>query len=191
MWNLEEHLKSEFSVSDTEWQMILSYLEEIDFPKNSFFIRHGKVSRRSGFILEGIMRYFDTDEKGKEPTCYFSFAGHYIVDPFAYYEQKPSAINLKSISDCRLAVISYDDEKKLIAKFPRWKEITTSMLLKVSTEFANQKTMMSLSAAKRYRYFNDQYPQLAVSVPLQFIASYLGIAQPSLSRLRKELARGK
>jgi CRP-like cAMP-binding protein len=166
-------------------------LEFVEFPKNTFLIQSGKICRKSGFMLQGVMRYFAANQHGDEPTCYFTFEGHYIVDPFNYNQQKPSTINLKSITDCTVALISFENDTILAKAFPKWKDITNKMLLDVSMEFANQKTIIALSASERYKYFTDHYPQLALRVPLQYIASYLGIAQPSLSRLRKELTRNK
>lgn len=191
MLDLQTYLQTTFAVSADEWKLICSYLEEKTLDKNEFLIQSGKICRKSGFILEGVMRYFEANEQGDEPTCYFSFKGHYVVDPFTYKEQKPSTINLKSVTDCKLALISFENDKKLAAAYPKWKDITNTMLLQVSIEFANQKTMMSLSARERYAYFTEHYPELALTVPLQYIASYLGIAQPSLSRLRKELVKSK
>ncbi len=188
MLALKTYLANEFSVSEEEWLCISRYFEEITLPKNEFFIKFEKVCRRTGFVLEGVLRYFDPDETGAEPTCFFTFEGHYVVDPFTYEEQKPSVMNLKSVTDCRLAVISYERDRKLMAELPRWKEIKTNMILRVSLEFSDQKSLMNMSAAKRYSYFTERYPHLALRVPLQYIASYLGIAQPSLSRLRKERA---
>ncbi len=191
MVEFKTYLAKEFGVSEEEWAIITAHFEEIKFPKNEPFIQEGRICRRTGFILEGVMRYFDRDKEGNEPTCYFTYEGHYITDPFTYSEQKPSVINLTSITDCRLAAISYENDKKLTVAFPRWKEITTTMLLRISVEFADTKTMMALSAADRYAYFINKYPNLALRVPLQYVASYLGIAQPSLSRLRKGMAKSR
>lgn len=188
MLRFRTYLEREFGISGEEWDTISGYFHKMDFPRNDFFIREHKVCRKTGFILEGVMRYFDPDETGAEPTCFFTFEEHYIVDPYTYEQQRPAVMNLKSVTDCALAVISYEDDRQLSAMLPRWKEIKTNMVLKASLEFADQKALLNLSAAGRYSYFTEKYPHLALRVPLQYIASYLGIAQPSLSRLRKEIA---
>lgn len=191
MFDLKAYLTKGFGLTETEWGMLEQRLEEVRFPKGEHFIKAGKVCRRSGFIMDGVGRYFAEDREGNTPTCYFSFEGHYIVDPFNYREQTPSTINLVSVTDCTLMTMSFEQERELLVEFPRWREITTMILLEVAKEFANQKTMMSLSAAERYAYFVEHYPSLALRVPLQYVASYLGIAQPSLSRLRKNLSSAK
>jgi CRP-like cAMP-binding protein len=186
---LKTYLEDHFSIDEQEWATISSFFEEVRMPKNEVFIEAGKVCKNAGFILDGVMRYFAADMEGNEPTCYFSFEGHYIVDPFTFDVQQPSNINLKSVTDCSLAVISYQKDSELRQVYPKWVHISNAMLLKVSIEFANQKEMVSMKASQRYEHFVQQYPQLAQRVPLQYIASYLGIAQPSLSRLRKNPKR--
>lgn len=189
MRELSAYIEKQCELNEEEWQLIVSHVEIRELPANEFFIQSGKVCRYSGIILEGVMRYFEANEAGAEPTCYFSFEGHYIVDPFTFRDQRPSSINLKSVTGCRLAVISFEQDRQLAAMLPKWREITTTMLLDISVEFANQKTMMSLNASQRYTYFLEHYPDLALRVPLQYIASYLGMTQPSLSRLRANLRK--
>ncbi len=180
-----------FSLSADEWSAIEAHLEEAILPKNEFFIQQGRVCRKTGFILEGVMHYFEVDAEGNEPTCFFTYEGHFIADPYTYEEQKPAVINLKSITECRLLVLTFESDRRLSALVPRWREIKSALTLKQSLEFADQKAIIHLSAAERYNYFIRKYPNLALRVPLQYIASYLGIAQPSLSRLRRDMIKNK
>lgn len=191
MDELKERLIKDFSLEEEQWHEIERCLEEVRLDKNEFFIQQGKVCRRTGFILEGVMQYFEVDAAGNEPTCFFTYEGHFIVDPFTYDEQKPAVANLRSITACKLVVLTYENDRKLSALIPRWREIKSALTLKQSLEFADQKAIVHLSAAERYDYFIRTYPNLALRVPLQFIASYLGIAQPSLSRLRRDLVKHK
>jgi hypothetical protein len=191
MDSLKRYLINHFALAESDWEKIKPCFTEVYLPKNQFFIQSGKVCRKTGFVLEGVMRYFAHNAEGDEPTCYFTFEEHYIIDPFAYSSQAISNINLKSITDCKLAVITYSQDQKLRAIFPQWTEITNTMLLKVSIEFANQRGLLSPNASQRYLNFVNQYPHLMQRVPLQYIASYLGIAQPSLSRIRKKMLKIK
>ena len=182
---LQKILHEKFNVTEEEWRIISPYVKLQALEKGEFFIEENKICRSSAFILEGVAHYFNYDKNGNAPTCYFSYEGHYAVDPFTFASQAPAKINLQAVTRCRLAVISYESDKKLGAIFPRWSEIATQALLQVSMEFANQKELVSMNASERYDYFIKQYPHLAKRVPLHYVASYLGVAQPSLSRLRK------
>lgn len=191
MEKLQKYFIKNFQLNEKEAETILSFLKIQTLQKGDFFIEEEKICRNAGFLLDGIMRYFTYDNEGNDPTCYFSYPTHYIVDPFTFKEQKPSAINAQAVTRCRMAVISFENDQKLNALFPRWQEITNQIVLQLAMEFSNQKSMLSLSATGRYEYFVQKYPEVAQLAPLQFIASYLGIAQPSLSRIRKKIAGKK
>ena len=98
-------------------------------------------------------------------------------------------MNLQAVTKCDIAVISFDTDKQLQTALPRWVNITNQMLLDVSINFANQKELLAMNATKRYDYFIENYPTIARRAPLQYVASYLGIKQPSLSRVRKNNSR--
>lgn len=94
-------------------------------------------------------------------------------------------MNLQAVTKCDIAVISFDRDKKLQTLLPGWNDIINQVLLEVSMNFANQKELLALNASKRYDYFIENYPTIASRAPLQYVASYLGMKQPSLSRVRK------
>jgi CRP-like cAMP-binding protein len=180
-----KYLEQKCRLNPQGWDHLSGFFSAVTLPRNTHFITQGEANRQCGFILEGVLRYFSSTEKGDDPTCYFSFENHIVFDPYTYRTNVPASLNAVAVTDCRLAVISMEEEQKLLAVFPQWMDICNQLLLEVSLEFANQKTMMAMKAAERYAFFCDTYPHLAKRVPLQFIASYLGIAQPSLSRIRK------
>lgn len=186
MEEFRKYLELKARLDQQGWDQLAPFFSETTLPRNGYFITQGQANRQCGFILNGVLRYFTTTEKGDDPTCYFSFENHIVFDPYTYRTSAPATLNAVAVTDCRMAVISMEDEQRLLAQYPHWMDICNQLLLEVSLEFANQKTLMAMKAAERYTFFCDTYPHLARRVPLQFIASYLGIAQPSLSRIRKE-----
>ena len=187
MESLRKKLTDSFRLSNDEWSMVSDNINSISLQKGDFFIEQGKLCRNSGFILDGVIRYFSYDEKGNDPTCYFGYETFYITDPFTFKKQELSEINLQAVTPCEIAVISFDSHQKLQHIFPRWNDICNQLLLEVSMDFANQKGLLAMNAAERYDYFTEKYPTVVRRVPLQYVASYLGIAQPSLSRIRKNM----
>jgi CRP-like cAMP-binding protein len=185
MERLQKYLSDSFQLSDQDWILISENIKTKTLEKGSFFIEQNKVCKNSGIILKGVMRYFSYDEKGNDPTCYFVCEDQYVTDPFTFKKQIPADMNLQAVTQCEIAVISYDADIRLQAALPGWADITNQMLLDVSINFANQKELLSMNATKRYDYFMENYPIIARRVPLQYVASYLGIKQQSLSRVRK------
>ena len=185
MEKLQKYLTDRFLLTEDEWSLIHENMTIKTLNKGEFFIEQDKVCRKSGLILQGVMRYFSYDEKGNDPTCYFASEHQYIVDPFAFKKQAPSDMNLQAVTNCTIAVIGFDRDKELQTSFPKWNEIVNQLLLDVSIHFADQKQLLAMNASKRYDYFVENFPTIASRSPLQYVASYLGIKQPSLSRIRK------
>lgn len=182
---LRKYLKEQHKLSDHIVDWVVSCHRIKSLGKNEFFIKEGVVNRHSAFLLDGIVRYFTYDKDSNDPTCFFSYPCHLIVDPYTYFERRPANLNAQAVSKCKLAVMTYDDYSRLLKKFPDGENLFNKMIMQISLEFADQKALLSLSASQRYEYFLKHYPQVAMRAPLRFIASYLGIAQPSLSRIRK------
>jgi hypothetical protein len=185
MEQLQKYLTDRVQLTVDEWTLLSQHIKIKTLKKGEFFIEQNKICRNSGFILKGVMRYFSFDKNGNDPTCYFVCENQYITDPFTFKKQTPSDMNLQAVTKCDIAVISFDADKRLQTAFPRWADFTNQMLLDVSINFANQKELLAMNATKRYDYFLENYPTVARRAPLQYVASYLGIKQPSLSRVRK------
>jgi hypothetical protein len=189
MKRLKKYLTNTFSLTEEEWSLIQQKVSIKKIKKGEFFLEQGKTCKNSGLILEGLMRYFSYDEKGNDPTCYFSSEYQYILDPFVFQTQLVSDMNLQAVINCEIAVISFDNDKELRSILPKWKIITDQLLLEVTMNFANQKQLLTMNASERYDYFVKNFATVARRAPLQYIASYLGIKQPSLSRIRKNTSR--
>ncbi|MFZ6013492.1 MAG: Crp/Fnr family transcriptional regulator [Bacteroidota bacterium] len=182
---LKKYLAEQQGLGDDLVDMVASFHQVRQVKKNEFFIKEGDVNRHTAFLLDGIVRYFAYDRSVNDPTCFFSYPCHLIIDPYTYFERKPAGLNAQAVCNCKLAVMSYDRYTRLLNEFPEARNLFDRMIMQISLEFANQKALLSLSANERYEYFLRHYPQVARQAPLQYIASYLGITQPSLSRIRK------
>jgi hypothetical protein len=187
MEQIQKYFIDKFRLTSDEWNLIYQNIQRKTLPKGEFFIQQGKICRNAGFVLKGVMRYFSYDKNGNDPTCYFAYENQYITDPFTFRKQLPSDMNLQAVTKCDIAVISFDSDVKLQTILPKWNEIINQALLEVSINFANQKELIAMNASDRYEYFIKNYPTLASRVPLKYVASYLGIKQPSLSRVRKNI----
>ncbi|MBV9987934.1 MAG: Crp/Fnr family transcriptional regulator [Chitinophagaceae bacterium] len=191
MEQFKQFLQAQFSIRSDQWDLVSSHFCLESLTRDTYFIREGAPCRKAGFVLEGVLRYFGHDDKGDELTCYFAAENDYVIEPFSFPTQSPATFNLQLVTDCRIATISFEKNRSLLSLLPAWTEISNTMIQRAMAEFANQKKMIAYDAAGRYELFLEEYPQFAQRVPLQYVASYLGIAQPSLSRLRKQMATKK
>lgn len=168
---------------------IAAYFTEKDLQPGMDFLSNGKVSNEIGFIEQGIIRAYSVNIKGEEATIYFFRENQFLVDLESYYSRKPSNTPLQAVIRSRLLCISRTDWEKLNEKISRLFILTKSLgeatlINKIKdNDFLNFGT-----AADKYKEFMKRYPELALQIPQQYIASYLRITPQSLSRIRKTFA---
>lgn len=181
-------MEDNFGTTESEWQQVKQYVEVLRVPKNNFFVKQGKVCRYMAFIAEGVMRYCTFREDGEDITCYFLSENDFVGDPDSFAKQKPSLLNAQALTDCVLVGFSFENLMKLLHEMPRATQVGNEISIKVSMSLSDQKTfMIGKDATFKYREFMKRYPHILQRVPLSYIASYLGIKQQSLSRLRKQI----
>ena len=180
--------QEQFHLTKEECESISEYFELESFPKNEYFVSQGKVCRKLAFIAEGVMRYCMFRDDGSDVTCFFMCEKDFVGDIDSFFSKKQSDKNLQALTDCQLITISYDNIQKLLQNVPRAKEVNAAIAHYVTTRMLHQRTfLLNLDATVRYKEFMREYPHVLQRVPLSYIANFLGIAQQSLSRLRKQM----
>ena len=128
-------------------------------------------------------------EDGAEITCYFVAENGFVVDPDSFASQKPGSLTIQAVTDSLLVALSYENSLKLAQVFPQWEAIAGAIAQRSMMELVNQRGfLLNRDAESRYRYFVEHYPHILQRAPLGYIASYLGITQQSLSRLRRHIS---
>ena len=185
MKQIEKVLKENYQLSHPEWEIVKNYIDLIAIKKNEFFVKQGKVCRRLGLIEEGVMRFCMFKEDGEDITCYFASEGDFVGDYDSFMTEKPSEINLQALTDCRLSCF----RRELKEALPRFMEIMECINKNVLMGLLTQREfMMNQDATSKYELFVLKFPQVLQRAPLGHIASFLGITQQSLSRLRKKIS---
>jgi len=180
--------QEQFHLTKEECESVSEYFQLESFAKNDYFVTQGKVCRKLAFIAEGVMRYCMFRDDGSDVTCFFMCETDFVGDPDSFFAQKPSDKNVQAITDCQLITTSYDDMQKMLRQLPRGKEILAAIDHYVTMRMLHQRTfLLNLDATVRYKEFMREYPHVLQRVPLGYVANFLGIAQQSLSRLRKQM----
>jgi len=184
----KKHLQENFSLTDEEWNSIHDYFEPIILKKNEYFVREGKVCRRLAFIAEGVLRLC-MERDGLDITCYFVSENGFVGDPDSFYKRQPSDKNAQALTDCLLMGFSLDNLHKICAECPRFEDIMKLIDHRVMMGLMAQRDFIQhADASAKYQHFIEHYPHILQRVPLSHVASFLGITQQSLSRLRKEIS---
>lgn len=162
--------------------------EELELKKDHYFSEAGKVPNQIGFILEGVLRVCYYDNKGDEITKYFGDENHLFVDWHHYDAKIPASEYVQAVTDCKLLVFPRKNWEELSNTIVGWDNIVNKIIQKALIEKLDRRSpLVSEDATTRYLAFLEKFPSVANRVPLSYIASYLGVTQQSLSRIRKNI----
>ena len=176
------------NLNSQQIEFISKKANELALAKDEYYWEAGKAVKQIGFILDGVLRVYYYDSKGEEYTRYFIDENLLILDgPNSEGNYTPSEY-LQAVTDCKLTVFYKKDWKEISDTIIGWENIVQKINNKQHTEKIERRSILvSQDAATRYNEFMDKFPTLVNRVPLFYIASYLGITQSSLSRIRKNI----
>lgn len=175
----------------------ISIIEEIEcrfeekvLPRNSLHLKEGRVSDEYMILESGFLRAFTYNCEGAEVTTGFYSAGSVVFEVASFFNRVPSKEAIQALTDAKGWVISYEQLNGLFHQFPAFREFGRSVLVKgFATLKGRMLSMINETAEQRYLALLQTNPGIFQQAPLKYIASYLGITDTSLSRIRKELSR--
>jgi len=166
------------------------YFEAVLFTKGHILEKEGKVPGYLYFVVSGFLRLFHYDERGEEVTTHINCPPGFITSYFHFTDQTKSNENLECITDCELLRITKRNLDTLTQQSMLFKDFSISVFQKSLAYNNNRsKELATLSAEERYQKLMQDYPDILKNVPLQYIASFLGMNPKSLSRIRKKFIR--
>jgi CRP/FNR family transcriptional regulator, anaerobic regulatory protein len=186
----EKYLQSYFGIPQNTIGEIVPFFEKRTLKKGDFFLKEGRYSDKLAFVQQGIVREFLIDDKGQEVTKWISTKGYFLVDIASFLFQQPARWNLQALTDCELLVIDKEDYAKIGHIVSKWHELEKMFIARCFTILEQRiVTHLSLSSEERYDAFFKFNPELFNQVPLQYLASMLGMTPETFSRIRNK--RGK
>jgi CRP/FNR family transcriptional regulator, anaerobic regulatory protein len=186
MTELALYIKSHFGIVDgNELKIIESLFQKKQILKGNFLLNAGKRCDFLCFVQSGLLRIF-ADADGKEITQWISTKGYFSTDLASFIFEKPSRWNIQALVDTEIYSISKKDYKKINAIVPKWSELEKLFLVRCFTMLEDRIfSHLSMTAEERYQSFFNANPELFNQVPLQYIASLLGMTPETFSRIRK------
>jgi CRP-like cAMP-binding protein len=164
---------------------------KIEFSQGTLLLEKGKIAKEFYIIEKGLFRSFLYDYNGNEITTEFYCPKEILIESFSLFQRIPSRENFQAISGGIAWKIEYDIFQALLHKvegFREWgRTWATNQLFVLKQRSINA---LTISATERYMSLIKERPQIIKQSPLKYIASYLGITDTSLSRIRKEISTG-
>ena len=167
----------------------LSFFKNISVKRGEYISKEGEVCTRIYLVREGILRsYFNMD--GKELTTFFNMEGTVATALRSFLKEVSAHENIQALLDCELFYIEKKDLNHLYEKVPKWNKIARLILENVYVKMEERSISLQYDTAKeRYLNFLVEFPNVVNRIPLQYVASFLGITPETLSRIRKSFLK--
>ncbi len=186
METLIKHISHYSRLSKEALKDMKAVLNRVELAKGAFLITEGKVCKHIYFLEKGCLRgYYNLD--GKEITYWFAFEKNFVTSFFSFITGKACVENIQTIEDCTLWSISYEDLQLLYDRHPDIERLGRIMNERYYVMLEERFVSNHFKEAKeRYDNLMNNAPHILQRVPLGYVASYLGITQETLSRIRNK-----
>jgi len=171
----------------TERDKFKSKLLPLKIQKNEYLIREGAVPNKIAFVVSGLFRAFYLTDKAEEKNIVFRSVGRVISAYSSFVKDENSKFSIQALEDSFVLYISISDFEELISENSIWEIITGKYFMNIYIEKeARERELLSNDAKTNYLKFIKDYPGLIDRISHYHIASYLGISNVSLSRIRNK-----
>jgi CRP-like cAMP-binding protein len=158
--------------------------------KHDILLKEGKICNEMLYLEEGCIRSYILDLEGNEVTTAIYTQNTTVNELMSFFKRQPAQESFQALSDCKAWYLGYDDLQNNFHTMPEFREFGRMMLITNYSKLKDRMLgMVQLTAEQRYRNLIDAQPDIFQQVPLKMLASYLGITDTSLSRIRKDFAR--
>jgi CRP-like cAMP-binding protein len=155
--------------------------------KSDYFIIEGEICKQVAFVLSGSLRSFYISDKDEEITYCITFPNSLMTAYSSYLTSQPTQENIQAITETQLLIIQKSKFEALVQQNPSWINFIKIIAEQQYIELEKRIFQLQKSdAKKRYADLMKNQPEYIQHIPLQYLASYLGISQRHLSRIRKE-----
>lgn len=172
-----------------EQETIVSKFKPVSFRKNAFLLAEGHTENYYWFIERGFVRSYAVDTDGNDISTNFYGVGDVVIDWPSFFQRQPTRENIQALTDCTGWQLDFATFQRLFHSIEAFREAGRARLVASYFELKKNRVAMIADQAKvRYQRLLTERPDITQNVSLKQIATYLGITDTSLSRIRKELA---
>lgn len=165
-------------------EVVLQAFELQSFKRGELVVQEGKISQYIGMVDRGMFQYFVMKD-GEERTSYVSIENTWMASLLSFISQSPSLENIRAVTDGSIFMISKANLKKLVSEVPLFKDFYLGLLeYSICGIDASRHDLIVLTAEQRYAKMLEIEPHLLQQIPLQYLASMLGVTPRHLSRIR-------
>lgn len=186
MTELQQYIQTYFGVESNQLEIIDTLFKPLQLQKGDYYCKIGRPCQGLAFVQEGLMRVYAYKDD-KEVTQWIATQGYFITDLASLVFKTNARWHIQALTEVSVFSIDQHDYHRIGSIIPQWHELEKLFIAKCSvmmeTRIFNH---ISLSAEERYDQLFESNPSLLNQVPLQYIASMLGMTPETFSRIRKK-----
>ena len=190
--NLIRFIQNIYPMGRQQAETIVNNFNEGEIQKNELLFAEGKICNEYHFLDDGFIRAYTFDLEGNDVTTAFYSSNQVVCEIFSFFKKVPSKENFQALTNCRTWYITFDELQAVFHSMPEFREFGRTILVNA---YAQLKLRMLSSlhetAEERYKNLLLSNPDIFQNAPLKNIASYLGITDSSLSRIRKDFTKAE
>ena len=173
-------------LSNQELQEIFDAHKKTEYTKGDFIIKEGGIANEYLILQQGLMRSFVYDYNGDDITTNFFTENEIVIEVSSLFQRIPTKEYIQTLTDCTCYKISFDKFQELFHSMENFREWGRAWLSQSLFDFKQRSvSIIKESATERYLKLLQEKPQIIQQAPLKNIASFLGVTDTSLSRIRK------
>lgn len=170
-------------------QLIADQFEEVCLEKGDYLLKSGKIS---GYyiLLNGFLRVYTVDTEGNEVTTYFYSNQRVVYDAASFYMKLPSTENIQAVTKAIVFFTTFEKLNELYHSVVEFREFARQMIVREFVAY-KQRTLAMINQNTEGRYLNlvETNKDIFQYAPLKYIASYLGVSERTLNRIRKNFTK--
>lgn len=185
---LLQYIHSIHAFTHEETEAVKKYFEPVVFSKNTVIEEAGRIPEYLYYIISGYLRLFYMDENGNEVTTHINCPPGFFTSYSEFINGSVSENNIECITDAELLRISKENLDHLINQSQAMKDFSIFVFQQsIAYNEKRSRELSVLNAEQRYLKLMEDYPEIIQNVPIQYIASFLGMKPESLSRIRRKI----
>jgi CRP/FNR family transcriptional regulator, anaerobic regulatory protein len=183
------YIKQRVEISQKEIEESLKHCQFRKYTKGDFILRTGEYCHFIGFLNKGFIVTTTVDDNGSEKASEFKHEGCFFTYTEGLAGNTPSHKNFIAIEECEALVLDKELLPLIFKANPKFETLFSHILAEeLRNVLLNEQNNKTLSIEERYLALENTFPGALQRIPIKYIAGYLGIEAPSLSRLRRRLA---